>query len=82
MLGQFDFFPIYFCFLFSSVTLDKTSNTAPNKCKEWGNNLNVIGHHKFTGSCTIRRCALVGIGMTLLEEVCHCGVGFEVSRVP
>ena len=26
-------------------------------------------------SGTIRRCDLVGIGMALLEEVCHCGHG-------
>ena len=29
------------------------------------------------GSGTIRKCHLVGVGMTLLEEVCYCGVGFE-----
>ena len=28
------------------------------------------------GSTTIRRCGLVRIGVALLEEVCHCGVGF------
>ena len=26
-------------------------------------------------SGTIRRCGLVGVGVALLEEVCHCGVG-------
>jgi hypothetical protein len=26
-------------------------------------------------SCTIRRCVLVGVGLALLEEVCHCGGG-------
>ena len=31
------------------------------------------------GNGTIRRCGLVGVGVVLLEEVCHCGVGFEVS---
>ena len=25
------------------------------------------------GSVTIRRCGLVGLGVVLLEEVCHCG---------
>jgi hypothetical protein len=25
------------------------------------------------GRGTIRKCGLVGGGMTLLEEVCHCG---------
>ena len=27
------------------------------------------------GSGTIRRCGLVGVGVTLLQEVCHCGGG-------
>jgi hypothetical protein len=31
------------------------------------------------GSGTIRRCGLVGVGVALLEEVCHCRGGFEVS---
>ena len=35
--------------------------------------LNMLG----PGSGTIRKCDLVGVGMTLLEEVCYCGVGFE-----
>ena len=25
------------------------------------------------GSCTIRRCGCGGIGVALVEEVCHCG---------
>jgi hypothetical protein len=29
------------------------------------------------GSGTIRRCGLVGVGVALLEWVCHCGVGFK-----
>jgi hypothetical protein len=29
--------------------------------------LNVLG----SGSGTIRRCGLVGVGLTMLEEVCH-----------
>ena len=44
--------------------------------------LNRNGLHKLMclnvwpiGSGTIRRCSLVGVGMTLLEEVCHCGGG-------
>ena len=27
------------------------------------------------GSGTIRRYGFVGVGVALLEEVCHCGVG-------
>ena len=27
------------------------------------------------GSGTIKRCGLVGVGVALLEEVCHCGGG-------
>ena len=30
-------------------------------------------------SGTIRRHGIVGVGVVLLEEVCHCRVGFEVS---
>jgi hypothetical protein len=26
-------------------------------------------------SDTIRRCGLVGVGVALMEEVCHCGGG-------
>ena len=26
---------------------------------------------------TIRRCVIVGIDVNLLEDVCHCGMGFE-----
>ena len=34
------------------------------------------------GSGTVRRRGLVGIGVDLLEEVCHWGwMGFEVSNV-
>jgi hypothetical protein len=29
----------------------------------------------------IRRCDLIGVGMVLLEKVCHRGGGFEVSYV-
>ena len=28
-----------------------------------------------SGSGTIRMCGLVGVGVTWLEEVCHCGGG-------
>ena len=28
-------------------------------------------------SGTIRRYDFIGIGVALLEEMCHCGVGFE-----
>jgi hypothetical protein len=34
------------------------------------------------GSVTIRRCGLVGVGVALLEEVCHyVGMGFEIFYV-
>jgi hypothetical protein len=36
--------------------------------------LNRNGHHNPRGNSTIRRCALVGVGVVLLEEVCHLGV--------
>jgi len=29
------------------------------------------------GSSTIRKSGLVGEGVVLLAEVCHCGVGFQ-----
>jgi hypothetical protein len=35
--------------------------------------LNMLGPE----SGTIRRCVLVAVGVTLLKEVCHCGVDFE-----
>ena len=37
--------------------------------------LNVIGPHNLIRSGPIRRCGLIGVGMVLLEEVCHCGGG-------
>ena len=33
--------------------------------------LNMLG----PGSSTIRRCGLYGVGVALLEEVCHCRRG-------
>jgi hypothetical protein len=33
--------------------------------------LNMLG----SGSGTISRCGLVGVDVSLLEEVCHCGGG-------
>jgi hypothetical protein len=34
------------------------------------------GLNKFSsGSGTIKNCGLVGVGVALLEEVCHCGHG-------
>jgi hypothetical protein len=33
--------------------------------------LNMLG----PGSCTIKRCGLLGVEVALLEEVCHCGGG-------
>jgi hypothetical protein len=27
------------------------------------------------GSGTIKKCGLVGVGVALLEELCHCGGG-------
>ena len=37
--------------------------------------LNVIAPHKLIGSGVIRRYSLVGVGVALLQEVCHCGNG-------
>ena len=37
--------------------------------------LSVTGPHNLTGSGSIRSCGFVGVGVTLLEEVCHCGDG-------
>jgi hypothetical protein len=31
------------------------------------------------GSGTIRRCGVAGVGVALLEELCHFGAGFAVS---
>ena len=42
--------------------------------------LNVTGPHNLIGSGTIRRYGFVGVGVTLLEEMCHCRVGFEDSH--
>lgn len=41
------------------------------QCDSW----NVIGSHNHIGSGTIRSCIFVGVGMALLEEVCHCEDG-------
>ena len=36
--------------------------------------------YRVTGSGTLRRCGHVGVGVALLEEVCHWGVDLEVSE--
>ena len=39
------------------------------------------GLHMFAiGGGTIRSCGLLGVSVAFLEEVCHLGVGFEVSE--
>ena len=48
--------------------LDHTKSTEPRRKAICGG-LNMLG----PGSGTIRRCGLVGVGVALLEEVCHCG---------
>lgn len=35
--------------------------------------LKAIGPHNPTGSDMIKRRSFVGVGLALLEEVCHCG---------
>lgn len=35
--------------------------------------LNAINSHKLIERGTIRRCGYIGVDMSLLEEVCHCG---------
>ena len=45
-----------------------------NSTQEYCSSLNKVRHHNL-GSGTIRRCGFVGLGMTLLEEVYHCGGG-------
>ena len=33
--------------------------------------VNVVGPHELIKNGVIRRCGLVGVGIALLEEVCH-----------
>ena len=33
------------------------------------------------GNGTIRKCDPVGVGVVLLEKVCHCGHGLNCSRL-
>jgi hypothetical protein len=40
----------------------------------WCDGLYILG----PGSGTIWRCGLVGIGVTSLEWVCHCGCGYKI----
>ena len=54
----------------------------PNKLLPPCSGLNRFGVHGsrclnawLIGSDITKSCVLVGIGMTLLEEVCHCGGG-------
>ena len=44
--------------------------------------LNERGLHMFIESESIRRCGLAGVGVALLEEVCHSGwaLGFQMLR--
>ena len=41
--------------------------------------LNVIGPHNLIGGGTFRKSELVGVGVVLLEVVCHLVEGFEAS---
>lgn len=43
--------------------------------------VNVIDPLKLLGSGTTERCDSVGVGVTLLEEMSHWTVGFEVSHM-
>lgn len=47
-------------------------NTRINYC----GSLNVVGPYNLTGSGTGGKCGFVGVGMVLLQIVCHCGGGF------
>ena len=53
------------------------------QCNDGCDGLNRYGIHRFIclnawsiESGTIRRCGFVGVGVALLEEMCHWGVGF------
>jgi len=37
------------------------------------------GPHRATGTGTLKRCDLVGVGVALFEELCHWGVGFDAQ---
>jgi hypothetical protein len=37
--------------------------------------LNENGSHRLLGSGTFRKCGFVGVGVALMEGVCHGGVG-------
>ena len=39
----------------------------------WHGSLKAISSHKVIEDGTSGRCGLVGVAMSLLEEVCHCG---------
>ena len=44
--------------------------------REWCcGSLNVIDPHNLIASGSIRKCGFVGVGMALLEKVCHHGGG-------
>ena len=50
--------------------------------------LNRFGSHRFMclnawpiGSGTIRRCGLVGVGVALMEKVCHCGFALRSAML-
>ena len=53
------------------MTLLKVYGSQGGEC----GSLNIIDKHKLIGNGTIKRCDFAGIGMTLLEELHHCGGG-------
>jgi hypothetical protein len=60
---------IYLLVLVVCVCVCVCMGTHPSTCVEVCAGLNMLGQ----GSGAMRRCDLLGLGTTLLAEVCHCG---------
>lgn len=65
----------------STLLLTVVMNAWQKQPRECGG-LGGKGPHVLIGSVTFSRCDFFGVGVTLLEEVCHCGwaLGFQKPK--
>ena len=64
-----------------NLTLQRR-NLEESPMSDWSVAISVRAIHgglNMLGPVTIRRCGPVGVGVTLLEEMCQCGGGFKES---
>lgn len=56
-------------------------NTRTHDMRQTENNSNFLLNAWHIESSTIKRCGLVGVGVALWKEVCHCGGGLKLCYI-